>query len=685
MFEFCTNRISMFFILIFLFIFVKRKYSVLKTVLVELGVFVLTTVIEYFIGFDAVKEIIAVMRLISITLVMGVTFYISQYRDFRALFIGICGNCYALIGNVLAYLVYSFSKNQWGGWGVLVLIDVLVLALGIVGARKKIMSDLEYNDRKWSLFCLVPAMFYLIILLLVTNTSVGYFDFQHVLAIILLLLLMMVVFMVVVYVYTAESKKIKELESAFRVGAKVGVIKNTENIDSRGIKIYSRIMMLMLVVIIGTACVVVLNNRHVNNSFHYISYEDASVEGAPIQVTVKPRGGEADSWNKRLGNGKMLCGVTYELIVSNHTGYRLNNWEFKLVAPCDMYINSAWCGNVEVHQFRESGEIIQEINLREVDINSLYLEYESNDKEVLIELNEGDYFIYKPNANVSETPIEGTMNGETVHSVACGLIFYKVSGPYRFTEGRFAYTYTRPLTNQVSFIVLVGMIVAWIAGMLFLLGYRLRKKSEYELQQKDRQLVDEIMEVLVGFVDAKDTYTAGHSNRVAEYSRLIAREMGWSEAEVLSIYYSGLLHDCGKVSIPENILNKPGRLTDEEFEIIKSHTVRGYEVLKNLSTLPNAATAARSHHERYDGKGYPDGKKGEEIPLLARIISVADAFDAMNYSRVYRPHLSKDKIKSELNKNSGTQFDPEVVQVLLRLIRKGQIYIYDGPEGKEKQ
>nr|MCR5088241.1 HD-GYP domain-containing protein [Oscillospiraceae bacterium] len=159
----------------------------------------------------------------------------------------------------------------------------------------------------------------------------------------------------------------------------------------------------------------------------------------------------------------------------------------------------------------------------------------------------------------------------------------------------------------------------------------------------------------------------------AIYTRLIAKELGYSGEELDHIYYIALLHDCGKIGVPDNILGKPGRLTNEEFEIIKSHTVRGGDILTHFKSLKDADKGARYHHERYDGKGYPEGRAGEDIPLIARMICVADSYDAMNTDRVYRKKLSKEQVISELEKNRGLQFDPKIADIMLDLIRNNVI------------
>lgn len=170
------------------------------------------------------------------------------------------------------------------------------------------------------------------------------------------------------------------------------------------------------------------------------------------------------------------------------------------------------------------------------------------------------------------------------------------------------------------------------------LVHEVEKKTEEVMAQhmKLKGLTMQIVKTLSGAIDAKDKYTDGHSLRVAEYSVCLARELGYSEEELSNLRHIALLHDIGKISIPDSVLNKHGKLTDMEYEIMKSHTVVGGEILDNISMLPDIRIGARYHHERYDGHGYPDGLSGEDIPEIARIISIADSYDAMNSRRVYR-------------------------------------------------
>jgi len=187
------------------------------------------------------------------------------------------------------------------------------------------------------------------------------------------------------------------------------------------------------------------------------------------------------------------------------------------------------------------------------------------------------------------------------------------------------------------------------------------------LQSKER-LVIGVIQTLGGAVDARDPYTKGHSDRVALYAREIAREMGIDEAECQRIYVTGLLHDVGKIGVPDAVLKKPGRLTPEEYEVIKQHPRQGYEILKDLDDLSFTLPGVLHHHERVDGVGYPAELAGDEIPLVARIMAVADAYDAMTSSRAYRQCMSFEKAEQIVRENIGSQFDPQAAAAFLRIL-----------------
>ncbi len=187
------------------------------------------------------------------------------------------------------------------------------------------------------------------------------------------------------------------------------------------------------------------------------------------------------------------------------------------------------------------------------------------------------------------------------------------------------------------------------------------------------KLSEEMVQTLAKTIDAKDKYTNGHSFRVSEYAVKLAGRLGLSDEELHVLKRESLLHDIGKIGIPDSVLNKPGRLTDEEFETIKGHTTIGKTILDGIEGMKSAADAATYHHERYDGAGYPEGLKGKDIPVHARIISIADAFDAMRSDRVYRKGLDDDTIRRELAMGSGKQFDPQFLTVFLSLFDGGEL------------
>ena len=189
-----------------------------------------------------------------------------------------------------------------------------------------------------------------------------------------------------------------------------------------------------------------------------------------------------------------------------------------------------------------------------------------------------------------------------------------------------------------------------------------------EEQETARLMFEQTAEALANSIDAKDKYTRGHSTRVAEYSKKIAQMAGKSQNECDEIYFAGLLHDVGKIGVPNSIINKAGKLTDEEFAQIKKHPSMGNQILSSITKSPYLSIGAHFHHERYDGKGYPEGLKGEDIPDIARIIAVADSYDAMTSKRSYRDPIPQQTVREEIVKGTGTQFDPKYAKIMLHLI-----------------
>ncbi len=223
------------------------------------------------------------------------------------------------------------------------------------------------------------------------------------------------------------------------------------------------------------------------------------------------------------------------------------------------------------------------------------------------------------------------------------------------------------------------LLVVAVIGLILLFNFviiRIKTKQSLKRQLEYKNITLEAIQAIARTIDAKDEYTNGHSIRVGYYSKVIAENMGMSSDEVDNIYYIALLHDIGKIAIPDSILNKPGRLDEEEFKIMKSHTTRGAKILKGISTIPQIIEGAKSHHEKYDGSGYPEGLKGDEIPFVARIICCADCFDAMASKRVYKEPFPNDQIISEFERCSGTQFDPKIGKVVIHLMQIGKLKPY---------
>jgi putative two-component system response regulator len=183
----------------------------------------------------------------------------------------------------------------------------------------------------------------------------------------------------------------------------------------------------------------------------------------------------------------------------------------------------------------------------------------------------------------------------------------------------------------------------------------------------------ETLLVLANAIEARDLYTGKHTERVADYAQRLAQTLGWSNRQVDDVHRAAILHDVGKVVIPDAILNKPGNLSPQEWEIMKSHTVRGVEILSPLDRMPIVLDGVRHHHEYYDGHGYPDGLAGEGIPAIGRLLAIVDAYDAMTSDRPYRKGLPQDEAVRRLQNGAGSQFDPQFTQAFIRLLRSSSV------------
>ena len=228
------------------------------------------------------------------------------------------------------------------------------------------------------------------------------------------------------------------------------------------------------------------------------------------------------------------------------------------------------------------------------------------------------------------------------------------------------------LLEETYLQLLINIMVSLITFCLISFFYYMSYRNEQMYGRKVAEMNIQVVTALATAIDAKDNYTNGHSSRVAEYARMIAERAGYSKEQQNEIYMTGLLHDVGKIGIPDEVINKPS--TDDEYERIKDHPVIGSEILGSIKDRPKLAEGARWHHERYGGGGYPDGISGEQIPAEARIIAVADAYDAMTSRRSYRDVMTQEKVRSEIENGMGTQFDPSFAKIMLAMIDEDKEY-----------
>ncbi len=351
-------------------------------------------------------------------------------------------------------------------------------------------------------------------------------------------------------------------------------------------------------------------------------HQDMDLTGARLSDLVYATVNRTSHWSTKSGYG-----AQFDFVLHNHSNSEINNWNIYMDVPYGSDISQYNGISVNV----EKGEVI-------LEPDSEHLTLKRNTPiEFSIVINTQEPFFPE---SISFTGYQRGIFGE---SVANNIVF-------------------------LAFMVWAFLFVGFFVTRFNLKNYR-------EKQKNDVRIILQSMNTFISFIDAKDPYTRGHSRRVAMYAAEIAKRMRLSEDEVQNIYYAGLLHDAGKISVPDAVLNKPGKLTDEERKQIQEHTVAGGKMLKQLSSLRGIRETALYHHERYDGKGYPEGLKGESIPLYARIVGVADSYDAMSSNRVYRRHLSKDEIIEEIQRGSATQFDPNVVPYMVDMINDGYVNV----------
>lgn len=345
--------------------------------------------------------------------------------------------------------------------------------------------------------------------------------------------------------------------------------------------------------------------------------------GSEIGITVNvPK-----FWNDFDKDGNPCIGAEYDILVENRMKWALRDWKMVITLPEEARIDSSWNGEFSM----EGNEIFYS-----PDSHKDIYRIKSKSTESL-----GMILISENLEDITQFELEG------------------------YRDAKF--------TGYRSFYLLLAVLVFWLISLAWYIAVQLRTRK-LELQRiRDQKIIMETMQIIADFIDAKDEYTRGHSSRVSQYAVKLAEKLKMDEEQVKNIGYIAMMHDCGKMGIPDRVLNKPGKLTAEEIEIMRTHTTLGGKVLRSITAIEGIREGALYHHERYDGKGYPEGLRGEEIPFCARLICVADSFDAMNSDRCYRKRLEMSDIIRELEENMGKQFDPEIAKCMVTMLRSGEI------------
>ena len=431
-------------------------------------------------------------------------------------------------------------------------------------------------------------------------------------------------------------------------------------------------------------------NIRVLDRFPYFNNYDIWVKDADTLFVMSSAGIYVVERDELVEGGE----IAWELLDARRglgTSLTANSWNYyngngELFLPCDtgVYVIDVEKYNSDVRSYRmqlasvkldgnqmpidHNGGITIGQGISRVELNPEILNYTIQDPNVGYYLEGYDTQWTKvAQDNLSNIIYVNLPSGEyTFHLAILDSAGERVLEERKFQvikEGEF---YEKPGFLLYMLLVLISIIV-WITWLLV--------QRQLRQQQIKINMANETVMAIANSVDAKDVRTSQHSSRVAEYSVLIAEEMNcfpwWQRDKALSnLRKAAQMHDIGKIGIPDSVLNKVGRLTDDEYAKMKSHVVGGAEILKDFTLVDHVVDGTRYHHERYDGKGYPEGLKEEEIPLFARIIGVADAFDAMTSNRVYRNHMDTDYVMNEMKRGRGTQFDPVALDAFFRLVDK---------------
>lgn len=373
-----------------------------------------------------------------------------------------------------------------------------------------------------------------------------------------------------------------------------------------------------------------LLETYASGQAEFIQDKNTDISKLDFYVTIE----KSQSWT---GEDRLTVGGQYDGKIHNNSGMDYTDWTIIINnVPKGSYIDSSWDGT-----------------------------YVEKDGKIII------------------TPLE--YNTDILHNTArpFGMILYT---PFqcKLTDITVLCSTKTVMTDDPVFWIVQSITALAVIVTIIVIVYDRRVKRLRKKRDEYREILEQSLRTFANIIDAKDRYTSGHSERVAIYSREIAKRMELSADECERIYYIAFLHDIGKIAIPDSILKKAGALTPEERKVIQTHPSIGGDILKDFNSIVGISEGARYHHERYDGMGYSEGRKGEDIPLLARIICVADSYDAMASKRCYRNDLPKDYILSELQKCAGSQFDPAVAKIMTEMINDGYVETVKETVDKEK-
>ena len=388
---------------------------------------------------------------------------------------------------------------------------------------------------------------------------------------------------------------------------------------SRAVRVSQIFFILSILFLAGVLLWISYQNKKI---ITYEQYTEPLAKDGELEIFMEipvRADGVKNCWPEENGT----WGAQYDIYIINKSKYPFVDWELTMDVPNEARIDSSWNGTYE----QKPGKII---------IHGA------------------------PDLTAVANPHD---------KIRVGYVLYTRSLMQRshyILTGRFQ----RSPLREILFIV--ALILSSVALLIFIVSFGLFFVVQRQ-QEKDDEKIESLIKLCARFIDVRDEYTKMHSLHVGYYAKKIAELMGFDEEFQKNIYYMGLMHDVGKVMLPREILCKKSKLNDEEWQEMKKHTSYGAEILERFTAVPGIREAVLYHHERWDGTGYPEGLKENAIPIQARIIGVADAYDAMHTNRSYRSRLSDDIIFEELQKNKRTQFDPEVAEAMIVLIKKHAI------------